>query len=164
MKYLTDLKDIELVDAEPKDVQDILNLIYEIASYEQLTSEVTATLESLHESLFVRKRAYVILAKYKNKTIGYMLYFFNYSTFVGKENLYLEDIFVLKEYRHMGIGKAFFKLLAKIALTHDCKRIDWVCLSWNEPSLNFYQSINAVRHDEWIVHRLTEKDIIRLAK
>ena len=82
MRYDTEIKDVELVDAEPKDIPDILQLIYEIASYEKLTHEVTATLESLHESLFVRKRAHVILAKYQNKTIGYMLYFFNFSTFI----------------------------------------------------------------------------------
>lgn len=164
MKYDTEIKDLELVDAEPKDVPDLLDLIYEIASYEQLTSEVTATKESLQESLFERKRAYVVLARLRNKTIGYMLYFFNYSTFTGSENLYLEDIFILKEYRHLGIGKALFKVLASIALQHNCKRIDWVCLNWNEPSLKFYQSLHAVRHDEWIVHRLTEEDIQRIAK
>ncbi len=164
MRYDTEIKDVELVDAEPKDIPDILQLIYEIASYEKLTHEVTATLESLHESLFVRKRAHVILAKYQEKTIGYMLYFFNYSTFVGKENLYLEDLFVLEQYRHMGIGKALFKALAKVAVLHDCKRIDWVCLNWNESSLKFYQSIHAKRHDEWTLHRLSNEDILELAK
>ncbi|MDE5714982.1 MAG: GNAT family N-acetyltransferase, partial [Anaeroplasmataceae bacterium] len=94
---------------------------------------------------------------------GYMLYFYNYSTFTGNANLYLEDLFILKEYRKMGIGKTLFHILAKKAVKENCKRIDWVCLHWNQPSLDFYKSIGAKRLDEWVVHRLEEKEIKKLA-
>lgn len=164
MKYEVDIKDLELFDATEENIEDILFLIHQIAEYEHLEDEVIASKDSLRESLFIRKRAFVILAKYQGKIVGYMLYFYNYSTFIGRENLYLEDLFVLENYRHLGIGRAFFKVLARIAVKNGCKRIDWVCLHWNEPSLKFYQRIQACRHDEWIVHRLEEEGIALLAK
>lgn len=164
MKYKTTVKGLELFDATIENVADILGLIKEIAIYEKMLNEVTATEESLRVSLFEKKRAFVVLAKYDQRIVGYMLYFFNYSTFVGDANLYLEDLFILKEYRHLGIGSAFFKVLGQIALKENCKRIDWVCLDWNEPSLKFYQSLGAKRLDYWVVHRLEEQEIQKLAK
>ncbi len=163
MKYETKIEGLELFDATEANVSDILGLIKEIAIYEKMLKDVTATEESLRVSLFEKKRAYVILARYDQKIVGYMLYFFNYSTFVGDANLYLEDLFILKEYRHLGIGSAFFKVLGRIALRENCKRIDWVCLNWNEPSLRFYQSLGAKRLDYWVLHRLEEKEIQKLA-
>ncbi|MDE7264387.1 MAG: GNAT family N-acetyltransferase [Anaeroplasmataceae bacterium] len=164
MKYKTEISGLELFDATEENLEDILFLIHQIAEYEKMSQEVVASIDSLRESLFVRKRAFVILAKYQGKIVGYMLYFYNYSTFVGRENIYLEDLFLLEEYRHLGIGKALFKVLAGIALDEGCKRIDWVCLHWNEPSLRFYQAIQASRHDEWVLHRLEEEGIALLAK
>ena len=163
MRYETKIKKLEIFDATEEYVEDILNLIKEIAKYEKMEDEVIATKESLIESIFVKKRAQVILAKYEEKIIGYMLYFYNYSTFTGNANLYLEDLFILKEYRKMGIGKTLFHILAKKAVKENCKRIDWVCLNWNQPSLDFYKSIGAKRLDEWVVHRLEEKEIKKLA-
>lgn len=162
MKYDSDIKNVEFFDATITDLEDILFLIHKIAEYEKMSDQVTATLDSLRQSLFVEKRAHVILTKYLGNTIGYMLYFYNYSTFTGSANLYLEDIFIVKEYRHLGIGKAFFKILIKKAYQENCKRIDWVCLSWNEPSLKFYSRLHAKRLDEWVLHRLDEKEIINL--
>lgn len=162
MIYKTTIKNVDFMDATIDDIEDILFLIHKIAEYEKMSDDVFATYESLKESLFVEKRAHVILAKTLGKTIGYMLYFYNYSTFTGSSNLYLEDLFILKEYRHIGIGKAFFKILITKAFQEKCKRIDWVCLSWNEPALTFYSSIHAKRLDEWVLHRLEEKDIINL--
>ncbi len=162
MRYETNIEGLEILEAKEEHVDDILNLILEIAKYEKMLSEVKATKKSLMESLFIKKRAYVLLAKYHEKIVGYMLYFYNYSTFVGNANLYLEDIFILKEYRHLGIGKTFFKILAEIAKKENCHRIDWVCLNWNEPSLKFYQSMGAKKLDEWVLHRLEGQAIQKL--
>ncbi|MDE6946840.1 MAG: GNAT family N-acetyltransferase [Anaeroplasmataceae bacterium] len=163
MMYDCSIEGLELFDAKEEHIPNLLFLIQKIAEYEKMSDEVTASYESLKESIFEKKRAHVILAKYQNEIVGYMLYFYNYSTFTGSANLYLEDIFILKEYRKLGIGKTFFKILAQIACKNHCKRIDWVCLNWNEPSLNFYKSIHAKRLDYWVLHRLEEIDIKNLA-
>lgn len=163
MKYETNILDFTLEDASIEDADKILELIYEIANYEKLTDQVIATKESLIESIFIKKRAFVVLAKFKNEVIGYMLYFYNFSTFTGGSNLYLEDLYLKPEYRHRGYGKTMFKVLAQIALKEKANRIDWVCLDWNEPSLKFYHSIGAKALNNWVVHRLEGNDIIKLA-
>ena len=164
MEYFTKYASFKLIDAEDKDCEAILKLIYGIAKYEKMTDQVTATVESLHDSLFVKKRAKVVLAYENSKLIGYMLYFFNYSTFTGGANIYLEDLFIYEEYRHKGYGKEMLRVLAQIALDNDAKRIDWVCLDWNKPSLDFYKSIGAEKLDCWVLHRLNEEGIKRLAE
>ena len=164
MEYFTKYASFKLIDAEDKDCEAILKLIYGIAKYEKMTDQVTATVESLHDSLFVKKRAKVVLAYENSKLIGYMLYFFNYSTFTGGANIYLEDLFIYEEYRHKGYGKEMLRVLAQIALDNDAKRIDWVCLDWNKPSLDFYKSIGAEKLDCWVLHRLNEESIKRLAE
>ena len=164
MEYFTKYASFKLIEAEDKDCEAILELIYGIAKYEKMTDQVTATVESLHDSLFVKKRAKVVLAYENSKLIGYMLYFFNYSTFTGGANIYLEDLFIYEEYRHKGYGKEMLRVLAQIALDNDAKRIDWVCLDWNIPSLDFYKSIGAEKLDCWVLHRLNEESIKRLAE
>ena len=164
MEYLTKYASFKLIEAEDKDCEAILELIYGIAKYEKMTDQVTATVESLHDSLFVKKRAKVVLAYENSKLIGYMLYFFNYSTFTGGANIYLEDLFIYEEYRHKGYGKEMLRVLAQIALDNNAKRIDWVCLDWNKPSLDFYKSIGAEKLDCWVLHRLNEESIKRLAE
>lgn len=164
MEYFTKYASFKLIEAEDKDCEAILELIYGIAKYEKMTDQVTATVESLHDSLFVKKRAKVVLAYENSKLIGYMLYFFNYSTFTGGANIYLEDLFIYEEYRHKGYGKEMLRVLAQIALDNDAKRIDWVCLDWNKPSLDFYKSIGAEKLDCWVLHRLNEEGIKRLAE
>ena len=164
MEYFTKYASFKLIEAEDKDCEAILELIYGIAKYEKMTDQVTATVESLHDSLFVKKRAKVVLAYENSKLIGYMLYFFNYSTFTGGANIYLEDLFIYEEYRHKGYGKEMLRVLAQIALDNNAKRIDWVCLDWNKPSLDFYKSIGAEKLDCWVLHRLNEESIKRLAE
>lgn len=164
MEYFTKYASFKLIEAEDKDCEAIFELIYGIAKYEKMTDQVTATVESLHDSLFVKKRAKVVLAYENSKLIGYMLYFFNYSTFTGGANIYLEDLFIYEEYRHKGYGKEMLRVLAQIALDNDAKRIDWVCLDWNKPSLDFYKSIGAEKLDCWVLHRLNEESIKRLAE
>lgn len=164
MEFLYKNNNFILREAKESDCSVILDLIYGIAKYEKMTDQVTASVESLHDSLFVKERAKVILAYEDDKAIGYMLYFFNYSTFTGGANIYLEDLFIYEEYRHKGYGKQMLKLLAKIALKNNAKRIDWVCLDWNKPSLDFYKSINAEKLDCWVLHRLNEENIKKLVE
>ena len=164
MEYITKYENFKLIEAGDKDCEAILELIYGIAKYEKMTDQVTATVESLHDSLFVKKRAKVVLAYENSKLIGYMLYFFNYSTFTGGANIYLEDLFIYEEYRHKGYGKEMLRVLAQIALDNDAKRIDWVCLDWNKSSLDFYKSIGAQKLDCWVLHRLNEENIKKLAE
>ena len=164
MEYITKYENFKLIEATKSDCQVILDLIYGIAEYEKMTDQVTATVESLYDSLFVKQRAKVILAYENDKAIGYMLYFFNYSTFTGGANIYLEDLFIYEEYRHKGYGKEMLRVLAQIALENKAQRIDWVCLDWNKPSLDFYKSINAEKLDCWVLHRLNEENIKKLAE
>jgi GNAT superfamily N-acetyltransferase len=143
--------------ATKEDVPTILNLIKAIANYEKLLHEVTATEEILYDSLFVRKAAEVLLGEYDGKIIGFALFFHNFSTFTGKPGLYLEDLFVLPEYRHRGFGKQFFAELKQIACQRNCGRMEWICLDWNSPAIQFYTDfLNAVPMDEWTVYRLSE--------
>lgn len=150
--------------AKYTDCEEILNLIKEIAEYEKMTEYVTATKETLYDSIFVKKRAKVIMARLNGKVIGYLLYFYNFSTFTGTSNIYIEDIYLKNEYRNSGYGKIMLKVLAKIAIEENAQRIDWVCLNWNEPSLAFYKKNGAKRLDEWVLHRLEYNDIKALVK
>lgn len=141
--------------ATPADTNSILDLIKAIASYEKLLHAVEATEEILYDSLFVKKGAEVLLGEIDGKPIAFALFFHNFSTFTGKRGLYLEDIFVQPEYRNKGYGKLFFAELAKIAKERDCGRMEWICLDWNEPSIQFYKNrIGAIPLDEWTVYRV----------
>lgn len=140
--------------AAPSDNQLIFNFICELAKYEKLTNEVTATPEILFESLFVKKQAEVLIGEEDGIPVGFSLFFHNFSTFKGRACLYLEDIFISVEHRGKGYGKAFFKELAAIAVERKCDRFDWVVLNWNKPSIDFYKSMGAIPMDEWTVYRL----------
>jgi GNAT superfamily N-acetyltransferase len=142
--------------ASPQDIPEILNLIKGIADYEKLLHEVTATEEILYNSLFVKKAAEVLLGEFDGKVVGFALFFHNFSTFTGKHGLYLEDLFVLPEYRHRGFGKQFFAELKQIAQDRNCARMEWICLDWNAPAIQFYiNSLKATPLDEWTVYRLS---------
>ncbi len=164
MKYYdTNIENLKIRETSEDDCSLILSLIKEIADYEKMSDQVIATEESLKESIFKNKRAEVVILELDEKTIGYALYFYNYSTFIGKSGLYLEDIFIKKEFRGKGIGKEVFKFLVKKAKEEGCKRMEWSCLNWNEPSIKFYKSLGATPMDEWTIYRLTEKEINRLS-
>lgn len=150
--------------ATEKDVPLILKFIKGIAEYEKMLDEVETTEELLHEYLFKKQRAEVIFAVVDNVEVGFALFFHNFSTFVGRSGLYLEDIFVWPQYRGKGYGKAIFKQLVKIANERDCGRMEWVCLNWNQPSIDFYLSLNAKPLDEWTTYRLDKEDLKALAK
>lgn len=146
-----------------EDAALILEFIRGIAKYEKMENEVEATVEMLEEQLFDKGRAEVIFAMEKDKEVGFALFFHNFSTFVGRAGLYLEDLYVYPEYRGKGYGKALFMELVNIASERRCGRMEWVCLNWNEPSIDFYRSMGAVALDEWTTYRLDEKGIERLA-
>lgn len=150
--------------ATEKDVPLILKFIKGIAEYEKMLDEVETTEELLHEYLFEKQRAEVIFAIVDNVEVGFALFFHNFSTFVGKSGLYLEDIFVWPQYRGKGYGKAIFKQLVRIANERDCGRMEWVCLNWNQPSIDFYLSLNAKPLDEWTTYRLDKEGLKALAE
>lgn len=156
-------KEFTIRKAIREDVAMILEFIKGIARYEKMEDEVEATTELLEQQLFDQKRAEVIFAVEDGKEVGFALFFHNFSTFVGKCGLYLEDLYVYPEYRGRGYGKALFLELVKIAKERGCGRMEWVCLNWNQPSIDFYRSMGAVSLDEWKTYRLTEEKLSELA-
>ena len=140
--------------AEEKDCGLILYFIKELASYEKMLDEVVATEEILREWIFEKKKAEVIFACEDGKEIGFALFFHNFSTFLGRAGIYLEDLYVAPEYRGKGYGKALLKKLAQIAVERGCGRLEWWCLDWNRPSIDFYRSLGAEAMDEWTVYRI----------
>ncbi|WP_195971284.1 GNAT family N-acetyltransferase [Clostridium thermobutyricum] len=164
MYIQTSIDNLRLKKAKIEDTGLILDLIKEIAIYEKMLDQVVATEESLKESIFNKKEAEVLLVELNKEVIGYVLYFFNYSTFIGRGGFYLEDIYIKEQYRKNGYGKAIFKVLGKIAYENGCERMEWACLNWNKPSIEFYKSLGAVGMDEWTVYRLTRDKIKALAE
>ena len=146
--------------ATVNDVDAIYDLIIGIAKYEKMLDNVKATKNDLKVSLCDKEQAHVLLGVEDGKVIGFALYFYSFSTFVGRANLYLEDLFVYEPYRGKGYGKELLKALASIAVDEHCERLDWVCLDWNKPSIDFYHSIGAKQMDEWLLFRL-EKDALK---
>lgn len=140
---------------EKKDVPMILKLIKELARYEKLEDEVAATEEILEEWLFEKKRAEVIFPMVDGEVVGYALFFHNFSTFLGRAGIYLEDLFIRPEYRGNGYGKATIGKLASIAAERGCGRLEWSCLDWNQPSIDFYLSLGAEPMKDWTTYRLT---------
>ena len=145
-----------------EDAPLILEFIKGIALYEKMENDVEATAGMLEEQLFDKERAEVVFAVENGKEVGFALYFHNFSTFVGRSGLYLEDLFVMPEHRGKGYGKALFMHLVKTARQRNCGRMEWVCLNWNKPSIDFYRSMGAVSLDEWTTYRLTEDAMSRL--
>ncbi len=151
-------------EARPGEHGLIFEFICELAEYEKLAHDVTATPEIIRESLFVKRQAEVLIAEEDGNPVGFALFFHNFSTFKGRACLYLEDIFIRPKYRSKGYGKRLFKELAKIALDRGCERFDWAVLDWNEPSINFYKSLGAKPLDDWTVYRLTGDSLKRVAQ
>lgn len=149
--------------AQESDTALILEFIKELADYEKMLDDVVATEELLKEWLFEQKKAEVIFAQADGKEVGFALFFHNFSTFLGRGGIYLEDLFVKSEYRGKGIGKAIFKKLGAIARERGCGRLEWWCLDWNQPSIDFYRSMGAEAMDEWTVYRIAGEGLNRLA-
>lgn len=150
--------------AKESDVPLILKYIKELADYEGLLNEVVATEEILQEWIFEKKSAKVLLGEVDGEPMGFALYFHNFSTFLGRAGIYLEDLYVRPEYRGRGYGKAFLRKLAQIALEEGCGRLEWWCLDTNKPSIDFYLSLNAEPMNEWTVFRIAGDTLTELAK
>lgn len=147
-----------------EDVPLIYQMICDLALYENLLNEVVCDEATLEDWLFERHRAEVIFAMVEDKEVGFALFFHNFSTFLGRSGLYLEDLYVMPDYRHQGIGTAMFKELARIALARECGRMEWWCLDWNQASINFYKSLGAEAMEGWTVYRLSGDTLHRLAE
>ncbi len=149
--------------AEEKDCSLILSFIRGLAEYERMSDQVVATEELLKEWIFEKKKAEVIFVCEDCREVGFALFFHNFSTFLGRAGLYLEDLFVLPEYRGKGNGKAVLRKLAQITLERDCGRLEWACLDWNKSGIDFYLSLSAEPMNDWTTYRLTGDTLRRLA-
>lgn len=149
--------------AQRNDVPLILKFIKDLADYEGLLDEVIADEATLEEWIFNRKKAEVIFAMEGDTEVGFALFFHNFSTFLGRAGIYLEDLYVMPEHRGKGYGKALLSKLAQIALERGCGRLEWWCLDSNTPSIDFYLSLNAEPMDEWTVYRIAGDTLTELA-
>ena len=161
---MTQLPGLAISPAESSDVPLILSLINELAEYEKLAHESVATEALIHKALFgPQPRAEAVVARYDGEPAGFALFFHNFSTFMGKPGLYLEDLFVLPEFRGRSIGKALLQYLAQLALQRGCARFEWAVLDWNRPARDFYESLGAEAKSDWIIHRVSGPALQRLA-
>ena len=158
------MKNTEIRFANVEDVGLILGFIKELAAYEKMSDDVVADEELLREWIFDKKKAEVIFAMENGKEVGFALFFHNFSTFLGRAGIYLEDLYVTPEYRGHGHGKALIRELARIAVERGCGRLEWSCLDWNTPSIDFYLSLGAEQMNEWTVYRFAGEKLRALAE
>ena len=149
--------------ARPEDTPRILEFILALAAYEKMEDQVVATEELLREWIFEKNKAEVLFVLEDGREAGFALFFHNFSTFLGRAGLYLEDLFVLPEYRGRGYGKGLMKKLAEIAVQRGCGRLEWWCLDWNRPSIEFYLSLGAQPMEDWTVYRVAGEALTNLA-
>ncbi len=150
--------------ASVEDCGRILQMIRALARYEKMEDQVVATEDLLREWIFEKKKAEVLFATEDGREVGFALFFHHFSTFLGRAGIYLEDLYVMPEYRGKGHGKALLKRLAQITLERGCGRLDWQCLDWNERSIAFYRSLGAEALDDWTGYRLSGKTLEEIAK
>lgn len=156
--------DITFRYATKEDTKLILKFIKELADYEKLLDQVVATEELINEWMFEKQKIEVLFALKDDKEVGYALFFHNFSTFLGRGGIYVEDLYVSPEYRGMGYGKSLLKQLSKIAVQRGCGRLEWVCLDWNKPSIDFYLSLGAKQMSEWSIYRVEGDTLANMAK
>lgn len=162
-KIETKIKNFTLRFATKKDTEIILNFINGLAQYENLSNEVTATKDILEEFLFEKKMAEVVIGEFNGEPVGFVLFFHNFSTFLGRPGIYLEDLYVKPEMRGKGFGKMLLSFLAKLAIERKCGRFEWSCLNWNEPSIKFYKQMGAKAMNEWTIYRTCDEALKNLA-
>ena len=150
--------------ANENDCGLILAFIRLLADYEKMADQVVATEDLLREWIFEKRKAEVLFVCEDGREVGFALFFHNFSTFLGRAGIYLEDLFVLPEYRGKGYGKALLKKLSQITVERGCGRLEWACLDWNQPSIDFYRSLGAVPMEEWTTYRLTGDTLLEMAK
>lgn len=160
----TKLAGLKIRFAKEQDIPLIFNFIKELADYESLIHEVIATEEVLRESIFEQNKAEVIIAEFEGSPVGFALFYYSFSTFIGKPAIYLEDLYVKPEYRGKCIGQIILSFLARLSKERNCWGLEWSCLDWNEPSLNFYKKLGANKRSGWTIHRLHGKDLEVLAE
>ncbi|MBX7065865.1 MAG: GNAT family N-acetyltransferase [Parachlamydiales bacterium] len=149
--------------AHPQDTSLILQMIRELADFEQLLDQVVADEKTLHESLFVDpKGPEVLIAEENGRAVGFVLFFHNFSTFLGRKGIYIEDLYVRPECRGKGYGELILKEICRLAKSRNCGRVEWWVLDWNERAVNFYKKIGAIPMSEWTVFRMTEESIDQL--
>ena len=153
---------MEILFAERKDVTDILRFIRELAAYENMSDEVVADEKTLEYWIFDAKKAEVIFAEECGVKVGFALFFHNFSTFLGRAGIYLEDLYVKPEYRGKGYGKALITKLAQIAVERKCGRLEWSCLDWNKPSIDFYLSLGAKPMRDWTTYRISGERLLQM--
>ena len=157
------MSQVEFRRAEEKDAALILRFIRELAAYEKLDGQVVATEELLREWIFEKGKAEVLFPVENGVEVGFALFFHNFSTFLGRAGLYLDDLYIRPEHRGKGYGKATLQKLAQIAVERGCGRLEWSCLDWNTPSISFYLSLEAEPMEEWTVYRLSGEKLSRMA-
>lgn len=157
-------KNFTIREANVEDVDLLYEFIKEFAAFEKMSDLVHATPEKLKKSIFEEGHAQVIIGMEGEVPVGFALYFFNYSTFEGRPGLYLEDLYIREAYRGRGYGIAMMDKLAEIALAKDCKRFEWVCLDWNKPAIELYESLGAKAKEEWIIFRLDGDELIKMGQ
>ena len=150
--------------ATENDTALILSFIKELAEYERMSDQVVANENLLHEWIFEKKKAEVIFALEEGKEVGFALFFHNFSTFLGRAGIYLEDLYIKPEYRGHGHGKSLIRELARITVERECGRLEWCCLDWNKPSIDFYLSLGVEQMNEWTTYRLTGENLHDLAE
>jgi GNAT superfamily N-acetyltransferase len=156
---------LRIKPATAADVPIILQLIRELAEFERLLHEVTATDEQLREQLFgARPAAEVVIARIEDEVAGFALYFHNFSTFLARPGIYLEDLYVRQKFRGQGCGEALLRYLARTAVERGCGRLEWSVLDWNKGAIDFYKRLGAVALDQWTVHRVTGEALVKLAE
>jgi GNAT superfamily N-acetyltransferase len=158
-------KKVEFIirQTEEKDAALLLDFIRRLADYEKRLHEVTAAEEDIRSAIFDRKVAEAIIAEYKGRPVGFAIFFHNFSTFLGKPGIYIEDLFVCPEFRGKGLGKRLFSYIAQLAVSRNCGRVEWTVLTWNEPAINFYKKIGAVPKNEWMLYKLSGKALDELS-
>ena len=157
-------ENMEFRYAKREDCGLVLDFIRELAAYEKMSDQVVATPEWLEEWIFDKQKAEVVFALEEGREVGFALFFHNFSTFLGRAGLYLEDLFVLPQYRGRGYGKGLLSKLARITVERGCGRLEWCCLDWNTPSIEFYKSLGAVPLEEWTIYRLTGETLHAMAE
>ena len=159
------MSNLEIRPASAEDSTLILRLIMDLAIYEKAGDAVIATVSDIEQTLFGEgSTTRALICELNGQAVGFAVYFFNYSTWLGKRGLYLEDLFVSPEHRGLGAGKALLVQLAKIAVSNQCGRLEWSVLDWNEPAIKFYQSLGAEPQNEWVPYRLTGQALTELAE
>jgi len=153
---------MKIKEITQNEIPTLLELIKELAKYEKLLDQVSANEESLTQWIIHEKKANALLLEYNHSIVGFVLYFNNFSTFLGKPGIYLEDLYIKEDYRNKGFGKQVFKYLANECIQQGYGRLEWSVLNRNEPSIQFYQKLGAIPMNEWTTYRLTEEELIKL--